>query len=146
MRGAYPSDAIPRSRLVEVASQVSHQLAVGRMIRGLDASDLGFQRPIVLVEVPEEVQLGLGRSHQKDLTVTLEGAGHLPKVPVLVVGVVPDAQIDLVGVAMDVRPGRSDARLADLLGVHLDDPSLLVIDPDDCMLHDELSLIEGGTT
>jgi len=119
---------------------MSGELAVGRMIGGFDPSDLGFEWPIVLVEVTEEVQLRLGRSHEKDLTVTLEGAGDLPKVLVLVVGMVPDAQINLVYVTMDVRAGRIDGRLADRVGVHLDDPSLFVIDPDDCMLHDELSL------
>jgi hypothetical protein len=119
---------------------MSHELGVRRMIGGLDARNLGFQRPVVLVEVAEEVQLRLGRSHEKDLTVTVEGAGDLAKVLLLVVGVVPDTQIDLVGVAMDVRAGRIDVRLTDVVGVDLDDPSLFVIDPDDGMFHDEVSL------
>ena len=120
---------------------MSDELGVGRMIRGLDADDVRFQWPVVLVEVTEEVQLRLGRSHQKDLTVTVENAGDVPKIPVLVVGVVSDPQVDRIIVAMAVRAGRSDVRLQQLVRVDLDDASLFLIHPDDCMLHDELSLI-----
>ena len=116
---------------------MSQQLGVGRMIRRFDANDVRFQWTVVLVEVAEEVQLRLGRSHQQDLTVTVENVGDVPEIPVLVVGVVPDPQVDLVIVAMAVRPRRFDVRLRQLVGVDLDDPSLFSIHPDDSVLHDE---------
>lgn len=82
-----------------------HELCVGRMVRRFDADNLRFERAVVLVDVSEEVELGLGRTDKKNLSAALEAAGHLSKVPVLVVGMVPDAQIDLTGMAMDVRAG-----------------------------------------
>ena len=120
------------------------QLRVGRMVRRLDADDLRFELTVVLVDVFEKVQLRLGGSHEKNLTVTLEGASDLSKVPVLVIGVVPDPDVHLIGVAMDVRAGGIDDRQLDLLGVDLEESGLFVIDPDDCVLHDGLSLNEGG--
>ena len=69
--------------------------------------------------------------------MTFEGARHLAKVPVLVVGVIPDPQVDLIGVTVDVRAGRIKKRPFDLVGVDLEDPCLFVVDPYDCMLHDE---------
>ena len=80
-------------------------------------------------------ELGVGR-------VILEGMGDLAKVLVLVVGVVPDPEVDLIGVAMDVTAGSVHDRLLDFVGVDLEDPSLLLIDPDNSVLHEGLSLNE----
>lgn len=90
---------------MKVAPQMRDQLGVARMVSGLDADDLRREGTVVLVQVSEEVELGLGRTDEKDLTVFLQCTGDLAKVFVLVVGMVPDAQIDLLGVAMDVRAG-----------------------------------------
>jgi len=117
---------------------VRDQLRVGRMVGRLDADDLRREGVIVLLEMAEEVELGLGGTNQEQLPMTGERSRDLPKVAVLVVGVVPDAQIDFVGVTVEVRAGRIDDRLADLVVVDLEDPSFFVIDPDDCVLHDEL--------
>lgn len=122
------------------------ELSVGRMVRRLDANDFRFELTVVLVDVFEEVQLRLGRSHEENLTVTLEGARDLAEVPVLVIGVVPDADVDLIGVAMDVRAGGIDERLLDALGVDLEDPGLFMIDPDDCVLHDDSPWTRCGRT
>jgi hypothetical protein len=58
---------------------------------------------------------------------------------VFIVGMVSDAQVDLIGVSMDVRTGRIDDRARAPVGVDLEDPSLFLIDPYDCVLHGELS-------
>ena len=59
----------------------------------------------MLVEVSEEVKLRLSGADKKHLAVPIEGPGDLAKVPVLITGVVPDAEIDLVCVTMDVMAG-----------------------------------------
>jgi hypothetical protein len=82
-----------------------HELGVGRMVSRFYADDLRFERTVVLVDVPEEMKLRLSRANEKNLAVTFEGARDLAKVAVLVIGVIPDAQVDLVGVAMDMRAG-----------------------------------------
>ena len=115
-----------------------HQLRVGRMVGRFDPDDLRREGVIVLLEMAEEVELGLGGTNQEQLPMTGESSRDLPKVSVLVVGVVPDAQIDFVGVTVDVRAGRIDDRLADLGIVDLEDPSFFLIDPDDGVLQDEL--------
>jgi hypothetical protein len=81
------------------------ELSVGRMVRRLDADDLRSELTVVLVDVFEKVQLRLSRADKKKLTVASKGAHDLSKVAVLVIGVVPDADVDLIGVAMDVRAG-----------------------------------------
>ena len=86
------------------------ELSVGGMVRRLDADDLRTELTVMLVDVFEEVQLRLSRTDKKNLTVPLQGARDLAKVPVLVVGVVPDADVDLIGVTMDVR-GRGESTI-----------------------------------
>jgi hypothetical protein len=76
------------------------QLSIGRMVGRFDADDLRRQGVVVLLDEAEKVKLRLGRANEKNLAVTFEGAGDLAKVPVLVVGVIPDAQVELVGVTM----------------------------------------------
>jgi hypothetical protein len=115
------------------------------MVRRLDADHARFERAVVLVEVAEEVKLRLGRPHEEDLTVAMEDPRDLPKVLVLVVGVVSDAQVDLVRVAVGVRAGCIDCRRSELVGVDLDDAGLFVVNPDDGVLHDELSSMRVGT-
>jgi hypothetical protein len=61
------------------------------------------------------VQLRHRRAHQQHLTVILEGPGDLTEESRLVVGMIPDPQILLVGVTMNVRPRRVNDRLPDLL-------------------------------
>lgn len=119
------------------------ELAVRRMVRRFDADYLRFERAVVFVEVSEEVELRLRWPDEKDVAVTLEGARDLAKVPMLVVGVIPDAQVDLIGVTMDVASGRIDERRLDLLGLDLEDPCLFLVDPYDCVFHDEVSKMKG---
>ncbi len=130
--------------VVEVVPQMRHQLGVGRVIRRFDADDLDGTVVPLQVHVSEEVELRVTGTDEKDLdrTASLEGPDDLSKVPVLIVGVIPDAQVDLIGVTMDVTAGRIDDRMRDLVGVDLEDPSFLLIDPDDCVLHGEVSLSE----
>ena len=58
------------------------------------------------LQVSQEVQLRHRRAHQQHLTVILEGPGDLTEESRLVVGMIPDPQILLVGVTMNVRPRR----------------------------------------
>jgi hypothetical protein len=90
---------------VKVGPKVCHQLGVGRVIRRLDADDLRFEGALVpvQVQVSTEVELRVTRTGEKNLTAPLQGMGDLTKVLVIVVGVVPDAHVDLIGVAMDVQ-------------------------------------------
>ena len=52
---------------LEVAAHVGRELRVGRMIRGLHAYDLRFERVNVLVHVLDELEFGLARPHYEDL-------------------------------------------------------------------------------
>jgi hypothetical protein len=90
---------------------------------------------IVLLQEPQEVQLRLRRAHEEDVTAALEGPRHLVKEARLVIGMIPDSQVSLVGVTVNVRLRRMYDRLLELLGVDLEDASLLLIDPYDCVLH-----------
>ena len=90
---------------MKVAPQMRHELGVGRVIRRFDAHDPRLEGAVVLVQVSKETELRLGGAHEKNLTVPLQGARDLAKVPVLVVGVIPDAKVDLIGVTVNVRAG-----------------------------------------
>ena len=68
----------------------------------------------------------------------LEGPRDLAEESRLVVGMIPDPQVLLVGVTMNVTPRRVNDRLSDFLRVDLEDSGLLLIDPNDCMFHDDL--------
>jgi hypothetical protein len=93
---------------------------------------------IVLLHVPEEVQLRFRRAHEENLTATLQRPSDLAKEPGLIVGMIPDSQVLFVGVPVNVRTRRVDDRLLDLVGVDLEDAGLLLIDPYNCVLHDDL--------
>lgn len=81
---------------------MGHQLGVARVIDGLDADDPRLQGALVVLHVPEEVQLRLRRADEQDLTLALERASHLVEEAMLVVRVVPDPQVLFLGVPMDV--------------------------------------------
>jgi hypothetical protein len=125
---------------VEVASQMRHELSVGRMVGRFDADDLRGERLIVLLDEAEKAELRLGGTDEKNLAVSRERARDLAEVPVLIVGMAPDTQVDLIGVTVNVRAGRIDERVRELVGVDLEDPCLFLIDPYDCVLHGERSL------
>jgi hypothetical protein len=128
----------PRDGLSEVMTQVRDQLGVSRMVHGLETDDPLGEGVIVLLCEPEEVQLRLRRADDEDLTVILERLRHLPKETMLVVGMIPDPQVLLVGVPMNVPARRMNERVLDLVGIDLEDARLLLIDPYECVLHGDL--------
>lgn len=91
---------------MKIVAQVGHQLRVGGVVGRFDPDDPRLELAIVSLHVPEEVQLGHGRSDQQHGPVILQGPGHLSEEPRFVVRMVPHPHILLVGVTMNVRTGR----------------------------------------
>jgi hypothetical protein len=124
---------------VEVVAQVRNELGVCRMIGRFNADDPRIEGPVMLLHVSQKVKLRLRRAHKQDLTAALQGPGDLTEESWLVVGMVPDAQVLFVGMAVNVRSRRGHNRSVDLSGVNLEEARLFLIDPHDSVLHDDLS-------
>jgi hypothetical protein len=114
------------------------ELGVRRMVHRFDAHDPRLEIVLVPLDVPEEVQLRRRRTDDEDLAAIVEGSGDLVKEPMLVVGMVPDADILLVRVTVDVGAWRMNDRLVDLVRVDLEDASLLLSYPYDGVVHGDL--------
>jgi len=123
---------------VEIFAEVGNQLGVGWMVHRLDTDDPRLERVLVLLHVPVEVQLRLRRTDDEDLAFARERAGDRLKIPVLVVGMIPDADVLFVRVTMDVPARRLNDGLVHLARLDLEDAGFFVSDPNDGVVHDIL--------
>jgi hypothetical protein len=112
---------------------MGHELAVGRVIGGLDANDLLFERMVLLGEVPQKLELCCRGSQQEHLIrVGKRGRDLLEKkhtiARVVVLGRRP------LGVTVEVMLRGSDGLLLELLGIDAEDARLLVVQPHDGLM------------
>jgi hypothetical protein len=105
------------------------------MVGRFDADDALLEAAMVLLRVPEKVQLRLRRPDQENAIVTLQGASDAVEIAPLVVGMVPDALVLFVGVAVNVSARRVNARVVNLAASDREDACLFLIHPYDDMFH-----------
>src|SRR5512140_2874433 len=112
LRGAPSERPSPHTRLaeVEVPRHVRDDLPVGRMIDGLDPHDPPLEDVLVLVQVPEELELRRRRPHDEDLLGIAERVRDIVEEAVQVVGMMVFFRRTL-RMATDVTAGRADHRL-----------------------------------
>src|SRR5512140_1064928 len=117
LRGAPSERPSPHTRLaeVEVPRHVRDDLPVGRMIDGLDPHDPLREDALVLVQVPEELELRRRRPHDEDLLGIAEGIRDIVEEAAQVVGMMALLRRTFF-VAADVTAGRADRRLVEALG------------------------------
>jgi hypothetical protein len=100
------------------------------VIRGFDADHLRLEVPVVLMQVPEELELRRGRSDDEQGIGALEGARYfLEKAPGILGRAAYVAAAKRVPVEMVLR--RQDGRLVGGVWMEMKDPGFLVINPGD---------------
>jgi hypothetical protein len=73
----------------EVASSVGDDFSTGRMIRGLDTYDLGYQRPVLLLRELEELVVRRSGPDNENRVDAVEALGDLVKEALRIVWVLP---------------------------------------------------------
>jgi len=130
--------SVTQAGLSEIVPQVGDRLRVRRMVERFEPDDAVREGAIVLLREAEEMQLRFRGADDQDLTVRIERLRHLAKEAMLVVGMVPDPQVLLIGVAMNVPARRVHERSLDPVGVDVEDARLFLVNPYDCVLHGNL--------
>jgi hypothetical protein len=113
----------------EVPLHVGEELSIRRMIDGLEPHHSRYERALVLVQVPDELELRRRRPDDEDGVGLAERLHDIAEEPAQVVGVMVLFRRTLL-VAMDVGAGRTKRRLVERPGVNVEDAGFLVIDPD----------------
>ena len=110
--------------------RVGHQLAVGRMIERLHRRDTRQQLRRMLLDMLEQLVLGVRRAADQDRARVTDGLHHRVEES-LVLGSV--AAADRIGLVMDMPCGavRVDHVTLDLIRIEMKHAGLVVIDPDD---------------
>ena len=98
------------------------------MIDRLEPHDPPLEDVLVLVQVPEELELRGRRPHDEDLIGIAERVRDIVEEAGQVVGVMVLFRRTL-RMATDVTAGRADRRLVEALGVDVENARFLVIDP-----------------
>src|SRR5258708_2528467 len=106
------------------------------MIDGLDSDDFALERPVVLVHVPEELELRSGRSNDENRIGLIEESCDLMEEPLRVIGALSDP-FGAFRMLVDVVLGGLDRGFFDPIRVDVEYPGFLVVDPDGGVLaHD----------
>jgi len=112
------------------------------MIHRLDAYDLWFECVLMLVHVPEKVELGRPRTYEENRFGSFEASDDLVKEALRIVGVVLFALLSSRMLVVNVVQRCDDRRFLAALRVKGKNASFLVIDPHhDVLAHDETSPI-----
>jgi hypothetical protein len=122
-----------RVEVDEVGLRLGDELAISRVIDGLDADDFRAERGHLFFEVPEEPQLGRRRAEQEQLFAAFERVRYAFEKALFVVGMVLIARCSLrVPVLNMLR--RDDIFLLDRTRVNAENVSFLVVDPNSYVL------------
>jgi hypothetical protein len=127
--GALRRHAIGASK--ELA-RMRHEFPVRRMIQSLHAGNARQQLRRVPLDVLEQLVLGIGRAAQQNRARGSKLV-HYRLEESLIFGAVATA--DRIGLVVDVtrRPQRMNHGALDVIGIEVEHPRLVMIDPDDCM-------------
>ena len=118
---------------LEVVPGVSHELRVAGMVDGLDADNRLHQLRMVLVNVPDQFGLGVGRPGDQDRAGVGDRSRHRLEKILILRGM---AAADGICLVVDV-PGRMigmQRLLFGLGGAEMKHPGFVVIDPDGCVI------------
>jgi len=119
-------------------SRVCHELAIGRVVDGLDAYDLCFEPMLLLGQEPQKLQLCSRWSYHQDLVGLAKHRCDTSK-EVSCVARVRMLGGRVLGVPMKVMLRRSDGLCLKLFCVDAKDARFLMIEP-----HDGLMSLHGG--
>jgi hypothetical protein len=112
----------------EVLLHVRDQLSIRRMVHRLTADDLRFDRSIVVVDIRQELNFRRGRPQDEDFVEAVESACGVAKQRPQVVRMVVLGRTAL-RMSVNVTMGRMKGRLVEAVGLHVENASLVVIDP-----------------
>jgi hypothetical protein len=114
-------------RCAKVVTDEGDELPVGRVVDRLDPNNLRFESMIVLVHVLDELELGFPRADYENLACALERLGDLVVEVLVICRVIPLGGLGWV--AADMLPRMNHLRF-DCLGINMENPGFVVIDPD----------------
>ena len=131
MRGV-GGDSTPFARnpigVLEVALDVRDELTVRRMIRRFDAYDSRLEPRLLLMEIPQKMELCGRRPDDENSFGRLENTRNVGEKVTFVVGVLVRARPPL-WMAMNVMLGGGDNRFVDVGRADAEDACLVMIDP-----------------
>jgi hypothetical protein len=114
---------------MKIRADVRGELAVRRVVGGLDADDPRLQRGVVLLSVADKVKLRHGRPNQENLVRAPQRGGYGPKEVMLIVRMIVRTGLLIFRVTMNVVSFGVDEALIDGCTVDVKDLRHVVIHP-----------------